>query len=410
MKKTFTFLTLLVCSCIIQAQSFWSNLNSPTGHRYYAVSHDGSKFFSSNGFGGASFAQLTLKQGAGTWNPVTMSGFTTTTTFNNIYCAANGNLIVTGSQGSSGVVFKSTNDGTTWAQSSYTLTGFNQNILEDASGNIYIYKIGGTGVSFVKSTDGGSTFSAPNATFNTNFMAISGNTLYALQSGVSVWNVYKSTDGGVNWTITPNNLSLSSQSYIYATPNGNVYIDNQKKSTDGGTTWTSMTLAPSGSVFFIDKSNNYFVRNEPTNLYKSNDAGVTYTDVVNGLDLSPSTSMQYIITTNDGKLYVSTTGAGSYSLYIHGTAPTSIKESNNLENEINVFPNPASQFVNVDVKNYNVEEVSVLDVNCKLVNTSISFFNTNAKIDVSTLPNGVYFVKVKSINNKPVYKKIIINN
>ncbi len=194
-------LTTMLSVCIglsnqVSAQTFWTNLNSPNTARYYAIAHDGTKMYASNGLAGSPYAQFYYKQGACAWNAITMSGVSTATSFNNIYCTSAGNLIAIGSQGATTVAFRSTDNGSTWTQSTYSLTGFNPGIVEDASGNIYIYNEVGTNISFVKSTDDGVTFSSPNPTFNIKYLTATGNTLYAVKSGVSVWNVHKSTDGG----------------------------------------------------------------------------------------------------------------------------------------------------------------------------------------------------------------------
>lgn len=411
MKRNFTLFCALISSAIIQAQTFWTSLNSPTNCSYYAVAHDASKMVASNGSLGWAGERFYLKLGAGAWGTVAVT-INSVTSLNNINCLVNGDLLLTGSQGTVPVVYRSTNNGLNWSQSTATLVGFNQNIIQDGSGNVYVYSLGGSAI--CKSNDNGATFSIPNSTFTAKCLAVSGNTLFAARSGISTWNIYKSTDAGVTWSLTANNLSLTSQSFVYATPNGNVYIDSQRKSTDGGTTWTNMTAPPNSGFYFVDYANNYYVANDPNNVYKSSDAGSTYTDVINGLPLSPTASMQRRIPTNDGKLYVSVAGPNmTYSLFVHPVGgPTSINEINSSGDHINIFPIPASHSLNLEWTGNKNSQYSyqVFDAGMKQVQVHLRDHNGNAEIETSNLNNGLYFLKVNSVKGGASVHKFIVQH
>ena len=74
-----------------------------------------------------------------------------------------------------------------------------------------------------------------------------------------------------------------------------------------------------------------------------------------------------------------------------------------LDEAILIFPNPASQFLNIENTN-NIEAVSVYNTMGKLVLQDVQ---EKELIDVSELNSGLYFVRIV-FNNHEIVKKIII--
>lgn len=68
-----------------------------------------------------------------------------------------------------------------------------------------------------------------------------------------------------------------------------------------------------------------------------------------------------------------------------------IAEKSDLKRELNIYPNPSNNIINI-VSTNNIKEVSVYDINCKKVLGSI----ISDIIDVSSLHSGIYFIKVKT--------------
>ncbi|MBK9284197.1 MAG: T9SS type A sorting domain-containing protein [Sphingobacteriaceae bacterium] len=407
MKKIFTSIFVLLVLGAWNAQTYWTNLNSPNNCSYYAVSHDGNKIWANNGILG-NFGELHYKQGAAPFSTVAVT-INSTTAVNNILCLVNGDLVVTGSQSFTvPVVYRSTDNGTTWTQSTATITGFNQNIIQDAAANVYVYNYA-AGSPIVKSTDNGATFANVSGTFAVKGLAVTGNTLFACGTNGG-WNIWKSTDGAVTWSLMPNNASQGNQNNIYATPNGNVYFSDYK-STDGGNTWVQMTAPPSGSgVYMVDRLNNIYVKDEPTNLFKSSDAGATYTNVVTGLNWSPTISAQRKIATNDGKLYFSTIGAPNYSLYVHQTGTiNAVSEISAQSNQLDVFPVPANDQFNLVIENGSISQISIFDQNGKAVYSNNLVNQNEVTVSTENFANGIYLVKIQNSEGFVLTKKIVIS-
>ena len=80
---------------------------------------------------------------------------------------------------------------------------------------------------------------------------------------------------------------------------------------------------------------------------------------------------------------------------IHKIANTTVK----------IYPNPASEIINVDVKGDLSLKISLFDFGGKLIN---SITNTN-QLEVNSIPSGIYFLKLKdSKSGEIVIEKIVI--
>ncbi len=81
-------------------------------------------------------------------------------------------------------------------------------------------------------------------------------------------------------------------------------------------------------------------------------------------------------------------------------------------NSIKVFPNPATNTINLELKNanFNCEKITIQNLLGQIVKShSISNFSTNAlKIDVSDLPNGIYSIQAQD-GKLQLNQKFIIN-
>jgi hypothetical protein len=65
--------------------------------------------------------------------------------------------------------------------------------------------------------------------------------------------------------------------------------------------------------------------------------------------------------------------------------------------EIKLYPNPVSDFLNIGIKNIQKYEISIFDNNGKLVKAGK---NTNGKINVSDLPKGTYTIQLRNTEQK----------
>jgi hypothetical protein len=102
---------------------------------------------------------------------------------------------------------------------------------------------------------------------------------------------------------------------------------------------------------------------------------------------------------------------GTYLLDIElaRNVPTSITE-NNMEDFINVFPNPAKDFVTIDLKNINdkINLVNLLNSQGQSVySENINKVANTWNVPLQELPDGIYFLQIQT-NNGIVARKIIV--
>jgi hypothetical protein len=101
---------------------------------------------------------------------------------------------------------------------------------------------------------------------------------------------------------------------------------------------------------------------------------------------------------------ITLTGADVYSFITKTITVTqagfiSIDETSNLS--FSIYPNPASDFISISKQKTNIETIEISDLTGKVIIST-----TNTKIDISTYPAGVYFVKIETTDGNFVEKLI----
>ncbi len=81
-----------------------------------------------------------------------------------------------------------------------------------------------------------------------------------------------------------------------------------------------------------------------------------------------------------------------------------ITENNSLENAVQIYPNPASDFISVYSANIGIKELSITNLNGKVMVKS-----ELAHLSLSAIDAGFYFLKIISSTGESITKKIIKN-
>ncbi|MDX6696447.1 MAG: hypothetical protein QOF02_4050 [Blastocatellia bacterium] len=160
-------------------------------------------------------------------------------------------------------IYKTTNGGDTWAEVRGGITGSSPNVNKLAIDptNPQIVYAGTSGRGIFKTTNGGASWTAINAGFgsaNGQIITLALNpsqpsTLFAQATGVSTNGVYKSLDGGANWTLSSNGLTGTSGGQSFSVTVNALLFDPSApstvyagttafgvfKTTDGGANWTA---------------------------------------------------------------------------------------------------------------------------------------------------------------------------
>jgi hypothetical protein len=202
---------------------------------------------------------------------------------------------------------------------------------------------------------------------NVNSIIFSGNTLLlsALNSATSNYDIYSSINNGQNWSLSNSGVPLGYNTIDFTvSSNGDVYAACSKletssfvpkllKSTNSGNSWVEITMS-----------------------------GLANVNNVNSIIFSGNTLL----------LSALNSATSNYDIY-SSSSLSGYLEISPLISNLKVFPNPSNGFINVAVSRNNIvikniEIISIYGTVIKIINTD---FNS---INISDLPNGIYFLKV----------------
>jgi photosystem II stability/assembly factor-like uncharacterized protein len=269
------------------------------------------------------------------------------------------------------VVYKSVNRGNTWAAISQTFPA-NIDNLKIAPSNSEIMYLSERGTVF-RTTDGGAT--------NWELMAYPGGRVNDI--AIHPTNPYKvalattdgkrvvvSEDGGETWVNYRKNLPDFSSLAL-------VWDDNGQ---DG------LYLGMDYGVYYID---NTFDEWQPYNNLLPN-------VIINELEINKTTGM----------IYAGTYGRGLWASPV--VSPTVGIGENTFEQEVKVYPNPAVAEVNITMPYKMTGELRMFDITGKLLKYERkAIFENTYTLDVSSIPAGVYFIRLNTSEGVAVKKLIV---
>lgn len=115
----------------------------------------------------------------------------------------------------------------------------------------------------------------------------------------------------------------------------------------------------------------------------------------NGLAISGATSQSYTVTGNGTYTVQVTNGFGckniSAGLFV---IPTGI-DPEVVNNLVSAFPNPVTDFLNLNFADFGNHSVSILDASGRII-LSTEINDSKASLDFNAMESGIYFVKVSS--------------
>lgn len=317
--------------------------------------------------------------------------------------------------GQDGGVFKTTNMGNTW-----NYAGTIQPSFSDLSSLYFINSQLGYALAFSgninQTIDGGTNwvphFPSAGASYFpgtskfafvdslTGYVAHSDNGLFTTNQGSAI---SKTIDGGSTWT----DLSIPSNFYPYScfffdSLSGFAvgYHGKVSKTNDGGLTWAtpdSLCIYPLYDIAFVNDSigyitggNNIYV-NPSTNgiIYKTKDRGITWQIMENGYSDGltklnfPSDSIGYAVGMNG--IILKLTSANQVNV--------SVQTLTNSRARLNVFPNPASSSITINLN--RGKKILIVNLLGEIILEKDFSTDSNLKVevDISSLSSGIYFIK-----------------
>jgi photosystem II stability/assembly factor-like uncharacterized protein len=245
------------------------------------------------------------------------------------------------SGGSSYFAMKTTNNGAGWFETrpaGSTSAGEGASVAVDPMNPSIVYVASGHPW---RSTTGGATWTEQTTfPFECDLLTIdpiTTSTLYCStydRTGMAWKGVYKTVDSGASWAPVNNGLaSLEARDLILATPNA-VFVESDSilyRSTNGGGNWTSTGINfPYSLAYAPSNPMRMYLSEGASGIAVSNDGGASFGspvsigDVVQSIAVDPTNPDLVFAAGRDNGVYVSTNGGGSWSFSSTGIATRGI--------------------------------------------------------------------------------------
>uniref|UniRef100_A0A7V0Z5V8 T9SS type A sorting domain-containing protein n=1 Tax=candidate division WOR-3 bacterium TaxID=2052148 RepID=A0A7V0Z5V8_UNCW3 len=329
-----------------------------------------------------------------------------------------------GSGGGNAELYRSTDGGSVWSNAldAYYADGGAMAIDPNNSSVIYtggyVYN-GSTYVMAVsKSTNGGTAWERDTLTIDYSIcyaLAIDRTNSNVVYAGGYNGYLFKTTNGGVNWTLSNSGISgtiydikvgSTKANTLYAGTSSGVF-----KSTNAGANWTNTGLSANVQAVLINPSNeNEFYAATTAGIYKSTSGGGAWTLMNNGLFNTNTTSLGVY---PNNWLFCGTNGAGMYRWSLQVGAEEIDAQNDIQKISLQVSPNPYRNHLviifqipaqGVASSQYPVASIKIYDVTGRMVR---DFSRSTVKGERSTivwdgtdeagrkLPSGIYFVRLE---------------
>ncbi|MCF6306564.1 MAG: T9SS type A sorting domain-containing protein [Flavobacteriaceae bacterium] len=250
-----------------------------------------------------------------------------------------------------------------------------------------------------------------------NVSPLNSDVIYA---GTDDGNVWVTQNGGGNWTKIsatlpnlwttkvlasrddPATVYITFSGYRYGEDNGHIF-----KSTDFGATWNDISSnLPDIPINDIEKDQygNLFLGTD-VGVLASLDEGVTWQPL--GENMPSVVVTDLFIHENSEYLYVGTYGRSSYKLNIANDVLR--MNSNIFETEIKLYPNPASNFINIVFENPS-EGVSVIiydQLGRIVLSKEFISITSEKRISLEGTSTGNYYVQIISEGHKTTKKLLV---
>jgi len=243
-------------------------------------------------------------------------------------------------------------------------------------------------------------------------------------------SIFRSTNQGQTWTKYSNVISsfaYNGKLMSVPTQEGHLlfsngpeqatnFIEGLSISEDGGASWIEMTNTDKVLNFAVSKqapTGTYptiFIHGEVNGaigFYRSEDKGATWTQIGQYPGgVYDWASVMVGDMENHERLYIGFSGNGFMYFGDLESGTTSSPNIGMTDIDIEIFPNPTDSFfvIQGDLSLYQIDVINALGQ----VVTTINSTDFEETIDLSTLGNGMYFIRLEHLTNSNLFVKTII--
>jgi len=310
--------------------------------------------------------------------------------------------------GGLGTILKTIDAGTNWTA---LLSGISNSLLSvrftDANTGYAV----GVNNSILKTIDGGKAWTDLSIGPNGDIFSVyftDANTGYAACSYTRNGGIIKTVDGGKTWTFQSSSLNHGPLYSVYFTDSntgyavgGNFFSDKFSlilKTTNGGLDWitqNSTNINRLWSVYFTDTNTGYAVGDSGT-ILKTMNGGTDW--IIQDSQTSSNLTSVYFADANTGYVVsgdFASAGNDTILKTINGGGLTT-EVKNQSQNLVyyKIYPNPSSDKITIETSaKLTQSELSILNINGQELMTR-QITEPLTQINISNLPNGIYFVRV----------------
>jgi photosystem II stability/assembly factor-like uncharacterized protein len=314
--------------------------------------------------------------------------------------------MVSGTDQHYGIIQKTTDEGITWTT---VFTGnANSNFSSLCFADTFTGYVVGDGGDILKTNDCGTTWTPQISGTTSPLMSVyftdtnTGYVIGMVQGSPASGFILKTDNGGATWTTKYSNGNQFFSS-VFFTDNNTGYAAGYNiqvgleaavilKTIDGGASWTAQyypTIDWLNSVYFANANTGYVVGNYGA-ILKTNDAGSTWVTQASGTTNS-LTSVFFI----DSNIGYTVGGNGTILKTTNGGVITGIIE-NQKPGSLNIYPNPATDQIIIETSESGSNLNGTISLygmaGHELIQKQVQ--GSRSEINVSALPNGIYFVRL----------------
>lgn len=378
--KKFTLILTVLFALAISANAQWQQTNCPHSGRTNCFAISGVNIFT-----GIENDGIYLSTNDGENWTLVNTGLTNTAVRSLAISGAN---IFAGTAGSG--VFLSTNNGTNWNAINNGLT--NTDVRAILANSPYLNA----------GTNGGGSFGSSNNGANWSVSNTGLTDLHITTLGMVGYTAFAGTPSGVfvlnypTWTAVNNGLT-NLNVYTFATSGTTLFAGTQGggvfSTTNNGTNWNAVntgltfnyitSLAVSGT--------NIYAGTNGGGVFLSTNSGASWTAINTGL----TTMDIYSLAVSETYIYAGTDNSGVWKRPL--SEVTGINELKAQGANMSVYPNPATNIVNLNLNNSNNEdlEITFYTIMGEVAKSEILKQNQQ-QINIGDLRNGIYMVVLKS--------------
>ena len=295
-------------------------------------------------------------------------------------------------------LYRSTNNGASWSLAG--LAGMDvRAIVIDGFGNIYA---GTWGAGVFKSTDNGASFNPVNTGLTSlavhGMVINSANEIFAATFGAGV---SKSSDLGASWTHLNVGydfvwaLGITSDDVLFA----GTYGAGVFRSFNHGTNWSNVNVGLSAQFIYaitVDAGDNVFVSSWAGGVFVSSDKGDTW----NSLGLGGFGVSSLLVNPNSSALYA---GTSDGAIYKNTSVVTAVEEELEIPTEFNLnqnYPNPFNpattiRFAIPEAGSYQLKVYNILGEEVRtLINEELNPGYHEVDFRASSLASGIYIYQL----------------